>query len=371
MSDLLPRERVWRAFNREPADRLPLDLGSKGSSLGLGAYGDLKALLGIDKPTRLLDQRLGLAVIDEEVLDLFKIDTRYIYLKPAASFEPQVDAEKDTITDEWGGTLKRPSEGYYYDHVDFPLKEPAIETVERHAWPDPDDPSRYTGLKEEAKKYHDQGFAVGTYLKGVNETIWILRGLENAFLDMGLNKKFYHALADRVSSILARMVENLMAEAGEYIQWLCVTCDLGTQNNLLISKDYYRQFVRPYEGRIFDAVRKNPPTKVAQHSCGAIFPIIPDLIDAGVEILNPIQTSAQGMDTAALKREYGAHLCFWGGIDVQKILAFGTVDEVKSEVRRVAGDLGRGGGCLLGPSHDIQTNTPPQNVVALYETALV
>ena len=369
MTEITSRERTLLAFNRKMPDRVPLDLGSKGSSIALSAYEDLKTYLGIETPTSILDKRLGIAVIDEEVLERFHTDTRYIYMKAPAHWELRPDRVNDTWVDEWGATLKRPQGGYYYDHVEYPIKEADLGALKKYNFVDPDDRGRYAGLREEAKKYYDKGYAVGTYLKGVAETIWILRGMQNAFIDMGLNKSFYHALADKTSEILARMVENLIAEVGEYLQFICVTCDLGTQNNQMISIDTYKTFVRPYEKRIFDVVKKNSEAKAAQHSCGAIFDLIPYIIESGVEIINPVQTNARGMDTALLKKEYGAEVCFWGGVDIQKIVPFGTPNEVKREVKRVINDLGENGGYLLGPSHDIQANTPPQNVIAVYEAA--
>ena len=364
------RERVLKAFNRQQPDRIPIDFGSKGSSLVIGAYDKLKEKLGLEKPTEILDTRLGLAQIDSEILDKFKVDTRYVYMKGAASHDPQWNTAEDTFVDEWGVTLKKPKGGLYYDYVKFPIQEPNIQALKTHQWPDPDDPTRFEGLREEAKALYDRGYAVGTYIKGVWETTWALRSMENACLDLLTEKKFYLAMADRVADVLSRMVENFFCEVGDYVQWICVTCDLGSQENLLISPQAYKEFVRPFEIRIYEAARKHSSAKIAQHSCGAVYPLIPNIIDAGVEILNPIQTSAKGMDTAKLKAEFGNHLCFWGGIDVQQLMSFGTVQDIAQEVERVMGDLGPGGGYLFGPSHDIQTMTPPENVLAMYETAL-
>ena len=367
MPAMTSRERVLAAFDRTPPDRVPFDLGSRGSSLAISLYEDLKRHLGIERPPVVLDRRLGLAAIDEDVLERFGVDTRYVYLKTPASFQPRHDPETDSFTDEWGGTLRRPKGGFYYDHVDFPIKEGTIEAVTRHPLPDPDDPTRTRGLREEARAFYDAGYAVGTYMKGVSETIWILRGLENAYMDMALNPKVYHALADRVSTVLARMVENLFREVGDSVQFLCVTCDLGTQHNLMVSPRAYKEFIRPYEGRLFEAARKTGKARIAQHSCGAVAKIIPLIIESGVEILNPVQTNAAGMDTAFLNREFGKDLCFWGGIDAQRILPFGTPAEVRAEVARVIGDLAPGGGYLCGPTHGIQAFTPPENVVAMCE----
>jgi uroporphyrinogen decarboxylase len=370
MVSMISRERVWKTLNHQVPDRVPLDFGSRGSGLALGAYEDLKRKLGVSTPTQVLDSRLGLAVIDESILTQFHIDTRYVYMKPSRSWNPRANPADDTFVDEWGATLKRPQGGFYYDHVGFPIKEPSMEAIKKHAWLDPDDPTRYEGLKEVARSYYERGYAVGSYMKGVFETTWILRGVEQAMMDLALEPKFFHALADKVSEVLSRMVENFLTEVGDYLQFFCITTDLGTQIGLMISPSAYKTFVRPYEKRIYEAIRKRSKAKVAQHSCGAIIQLIPDLIETGIDILNPIQTNAKGMDTALLKREFGKDLCFWGGIDAQKILPQGTPEEVEREVRRVVQDLSPGGGFLFAPSHDIQTFTPPENVVALYETGV-
>ena len=364
------RERVWKTLNHQVPDRVPLDFGSRGSGLALGAYEDLKKRMAVGTPTQVLDQRLGLAAIDESILNRFQIDTRYVYMKGSKSWDPKADPKEDTFVDEWGATLKRPRGGFYYDHVGFPIKEPTLDAMKKHTWLDPDDPTRYEGLRAVAKNYYERGYAVGSYMKGVFETTWILRGVEQAMMDLVLEPRFFRALADKISEILCRMVENFLTEVGEYLQFFCITTDLGTQIGLMISPSDYKTFIRPYEKRIYEAIRRKSKAKVAQHSCGAIFKLIPDLIETGIDVLNPIQTNAKGMDTALLKKEFGKDLCFWGGIDAQKILSQGTPEEVEREVKRVIQDLSPGGGYLFAPSHDVQTFTPPENVIVLYESGL-
>ncbi len=370
MDSMTSRERVWRTFNHRVPDRVPQDFGSRGSGIGLAGYEELKKRIGVEAPTEVLDSRLGLAVVDESILHRFHIDTRYVYMKAAASWDPKADLGADTLVDEWGATLKRPQGGFYYDHIGFPIKEATLDSIKAHRWPDPDDPTRYEGAKERAREFYEKGFAVGSYMKGTFETTWIMRGVEQAMIDMVLEQEFFHALSDKISEILARMVENFLSEVGEYLQFFCITCDLGTQVAPMISPDDYKAKVRPYEKRIFDTIKRSSNAKVAQHSCGAIFKIIPHLIDAGVDILNPVQTSAKGMDTALLKKEYGKDICFWGGIDAQKILPHGTPEDVEKEVRRVIRDLSPDGGFLFAPTHDIQTFTPVDNIIAMYESGL-
>ena len=368
MGALTSRDRVLAAFNHQTPDRAPRDLGSKGSSLALGAYADFLKHLGLDWKVEVLDKRLGLAVIHEEILQKFKIDTRYVYMGAGSQWDPRPDPAEDTFFDEWGGLLKRPRGGFYYDHVQSALSGADLADLKNHPWPDPDDPARFKGLKEKAKAYYDQGFAVGSYMKGCAETVWIMRGMENAYKDMIARPDYYQALSEKISSLLARMVANFFSEVRPYVQFCCVTCDLGTQISTIVSPDFARKFILPHEKKIHDQIRKGG-AKVAHHSCGAIFKLIPALIEIGVDILNPVQTAARGMDPAELKRAYGRDICFWGGVDAQKLLPEGRPEEVALEAEKLLNILNDQGGYLFGPSHDIQIFTPPANVVAMFEAA--
>ncbi|MEW6226825.1 MAG: uroporphyrinogen decarboxylase family protein [Bacillota bacterium] len=310
---LTPRERVGRAFNHEEPDRVPIDFGGKGSGLGLALYEELKDKLGVVSPTQVLDKRLGSAVVDESILKRFHVDTRYVYLQSSAKWDPRPDPTDGSFFDEWGGKLRCPREGLYYDHVEHPIKDPSVKAIERHRWPEPEDASRISGLRELARLYSESGYAVGTYLKGVWETTWILRGFENVLADLILNRKFLHSLLDKTTDILEGILSRLLDEVGDYLSFVCITCDLGTQVAPMLSKSAYEEFVRPREMRLFDLVKKKSPAKVAQHCCGSISELIPSIIEAGVEILNPIQVSAAGMEPSRLKREYGNELVFWGG----------------------------------------------------------
>ncbi len=363
------RQRVLAAFAHQEPDRVPLDLGSRGSSLALSAYADLKKHLGLELPGEVLDQRLGLARIDEVVLERFGADTRYVYLKPASSWDPRTDPVNDTLVDEWGGTLRRPRGGLYYDHVDFPFKEPDPAAIRRHPFPDPDDPSRYRGLREEAKRYYEQGYAVGTYLKGVFETLWILRGMENTFRDMTLNQKFIQALADRTSEIMARMIENFFAEGGDYVSTSASPATWAPSRACSSRPGLpdLRPPLREAHLRHGQAVFLRPG---GQHSCGAIFKIIPLVIEAGGRFSTPSRPAPRAWTPGGSSRSTAATCASGAGWDIQRVLAQGTPETVAAEVRRVIHDLGPGGGLLLGPSHDIQAFTRPDNVVTLYETGL-
>jgi uroporphyrinogen decarboxylase len=365
-----PRDRVLQAFDHKEPDRIPIDFGSKGSGLGLLAYEELKKALSMDAGTEVLDKRLGLAVIDEQILERFNVDTRYVYMKAAKDWNPRINLQEDTFVDEWGGTLRRPQGGFYYDHVDYPIKEPTLQAIEEHQWPDPFDKSRVEGVAEEAKAYRDRGYALGTYFKGAWETGWIVRGLENCMTDIYLNQAFYRALMDKITDVLATQLSVFLDEIGPYVDFVCMTEDLGTQLNFIVSPETYREFIRPSSMRLFKVIKEKTNAKITQHSCGAIFGLIPDIIEAGVEMLNPIQVTARGMDSKRLKAEYGRDLVFWGGVDSQQTLIDASVGNVRDEVKRIIADLAPGGGFMLAPTHDIQNFTPPENIIALYETAL-
>lgn len=152
MSNMTSRERVWKAFNHQTPDRVPLDFGSKGSGLAIKTYEELAFRFGVKMPAKVLDQRLGLAVIDDAILDRFQIDTRYVYMQSSKSWDPKANLREDTFVDEWGATLKRPENGLYYDHIGFPIKEPTHAAIKNHKWLDPDDPSRYRRAENPANR---------------------------------------------------------------------------------------------------------------------------------------------------------------------------------------------------------------------------
>jgi uroporphyrinogen decarboxylase len=365
---MIRRDIVMDAINHKEPERLPRDLGSKGSTIALGAYSDLLKHMSLSKDIVVLDQRLGLAQIDEDVLEKFNIDTRYVYAKSGSKWDPKPNHEEDTFIDEWGGQLKRPKDGYYYDHIRPTFSEANLSDLNSFDWPDPSDPARFSGLREVAKEYYERGFAIGSYMKGCSETIWIMRGMENAFKDMIMNKKYYQAIAEKVSDILSEIVRNFLEATKPYVQFFCLTCDLGTQLNPLVSPKFVKDFILPYESKIYEAVR-GAGAKVAHHSCGAIFNLIPLLIDQGVEILNPVQLTANGMDAEKLKKAYGDKICFWGGLDTQQLVPKGTPEEVRDEARRLIDVLHKDGGYLFAPCHDIQMFTPPENILAIFEAA--
>jgi uroporphyrinogen decarboxylase len=200
---------------------------------------------------------------------------------------------------------------------------------------------------------------------------WI-RGYAESMLDLAADPDFAEAFLERLTQIAVRAWSHFLDEVGEYLDVVTFYDDLGMQDRPLISPAMYRRLVKPRHARIIETIKTRTKAKVFMHSCGAVSELIPDIIEIGVEILNPVQVSAAGMgNTAELKRRYGKNLAFWGGVcDSQRVLPFGTLAEIQEETRRRISDLAPGGGFVFAPIHNIQDDVPGEKTLALYRTAL-
>ena len=372
------RERVLAALRHEPPDRVPVDLGSTVvSSIHQRANNRLKALLGIQADEPVHDVVQGLVVPDERILQQFGVDLRRVALRPpsnAASVLPSGD--EDTYHDEWG--MRRQHTGLYWEIVGYPLADAKVEDLRHYPWPDPHDPDRVAGtsttlstsLAEEARRlYEETDYAlVADFLGGgvFEQALW-MRGFERFMMDMIGDEPFATALLDTLLELYIEFYTVYLEAVGPYVQIVAVGDDLGMQTGPLISPKLYRRLIKPRHKELYDFIHSRTEARIMHHTCGSVFPLVQDLIDVGVDILNPIQTSARGMDPATLKREFGDRLVFHGGIDVQQILPFATPKRVKEEVKRIVATLGQGGGYILAPSHNIQADVPPENIVAMYE----
>jgi uroporphyrinogen decarboxylase len=232
-------------------------------------------------------------------------------------------------------------------------------------------PSRFAGLKAKAKAIQDAGYAV-VALSGVSafEYSYMLRGVENWLTDLAANPDFALALLRKITDLQRAAAIQMMEEAGEYIDVVITGDDLGSQKAPLISPKMYRRMIKPFHAELLSAIKTRTDAKIFYHSDGNIYSLLGDLIEIGVDLLNPVQVSAGDMgDTARLKKEFGNRLSFCGAIDTQDVLPYGTPDDVRREVRRRIKDLGLGGGYILAAVHCIQPDVPPENVVAMLEEA--
>jgi uroporphyrinogen decarboxylase len=244
-----------------------------------------------------------------------------------------------------------------------------VSHIKAYRCPDGRDPARVAGLAQEARKHAAAGHAlllVGV-TAGIMEQAARLRGLADFYCDLAADPDLACALMDVVLEVKLAYWESALTEVGDLEVIVAEADDLADQRGLLISRDTYRRLVMPRHQRLFGFLHRHG-VRVFMHSCGAVREIIPDLIEAGVDILNPVQVSAAGMDTARLKRDFGDALTFWGGgADTQHILPRATPAQVRDEVRRRIEDLAPGGGFVFAAVHNIQADVPPQNIAAMWE----
>lgn len=276
--------------------------------------------------------------------------------------------EGGSYTDEWGvGWQSVPYEtpfgvGHYTEIAHYPLAEDAA--IETYRAPDPTRPELYVEAERTLCEFKDEYYIVGVTVCTIFETAWALRGYERLLTDFVERS----ALADQILEIPYRYhlaAACKLTAMGVDMIW--IGDDVGTQRGMLISPKTWRRFLKPRLAHFIAAVKAiNPQVKVAYHSDGDIRPIIPELIEIGLDVLNPIQPAC--MDPAELKRLYGDRLCFWGTVDEQHTLPFGTADDVRAEVRERLATVGRGGGLIIGPTHHVQLDTPMENFWAMVET---
>jgi uroporphyrinogen decarboxylase len=374
-AEMTPRERVLASLGHQEPDRVPIALGqATGDGITLGAYRPLLAHLGMEPATaQLKDARAQTARVDEAVLRRFRVDSRGIGLSAPDGWKDKwLDAR--TVQDEWGVVRTRPADSHYFDLCRSPFAEdPTRSAIASYDWPDPLNPGRYRGLREKARQLHrETDYAV---VLDVNCAFFLrcceLRGWENFYMDLVADVPFAEALMDRYLEIRLAMAERALEEVGDNVDVVMVTSDdLGMTEGPLISPALYRALIKPRQRRTFDAIRARTDAFLYYHTDGAVYSLLPDLVEIGAQVLNPIEVRAAGMgDTARLKREFGDRLAFWGAIDTHHVLPQGTVTEVREEVRRRILDLGPGGGYVVGPVHNIQPDVPPANVVAMYDAA--
>ncbi len=376
MKTFTPRQRVITALNHQEPDRVPLDLGTGGNSSPVPeAYSRLAAYFGVTSPPRLISHMLRLSSVDEQILQALEIDTRPVYMKPARSGLRTCD-KPGHFYDDWGVQWREVDTGItiYRELAESPLAGADIGDLDDYPWwPDPADPARYEGVREEAERlYRQTDYAlVGCPgFNGVWERSWFLCGFERMLEGLAQDLDFVHAVLRRVTDLCKEALSRYLDLVGPYIQIIKMGDDLGAQGGPLMSPKTYRAVIKPYHKELFDLIRQRTNARIFLHTCGSVYRLLPDLIDAGVEILNPVQVSAADMDTARLKAEFGDRLSFMGAIDTQRVLPFGTPDDVRREVERRIADLAPGGGYILAPVHNVQADVPAVNLVTMYRHAL-
>jgi uroporphyrinogen decarboxylase len=371
---MTPRDNLLTALSHREPDRVPRDLGGRVTGITVGAYDALKELLGLQEQNEIIDYKQQLARPCEEALQRLGVDTRYVMPGSPQGWERHVaeDSTGYTYVDRWGIELRMPKEdGYYFDMVGHPLDGLTVEDLDSYPWPDPQDPGLTEGLREQAQMLSEQtDYAlVGDPSTSLFERAWYLRGFQNFMIDLVTDESFATALLDRILELRMAGLESFLGEVGDYIHVIRLGDDLGQQGGPLIAPPLYRRLVKPRQRELIRFIKARTDAYVFYHTCGSVVEFVPDLIEIGVDILNPVQVSAKGMDPAQLKDRYGDRLCFWGGVDTQHVLPHGTPEEVRQEARRRIEQLAAGGGYVLNAVHNIQPDVPPENVLAMYAAA--
>jgi len=373
------RERLLLALNHREPDRVPIDLGGNQSGIHRFAYQRLVDLLGLKEEIVIMDLVQQLALPSEAVLERLHVDTRYVRARGAAGFDARVvkrEREGRTwhdFTDEFGVTWSMPEDSpRYFDITHSPLAGLSLDEIKAYPFPRGDDPTRFEGLREEALRIRrDTPCAVISGISGVvYEICWYMRGLENLFADMIERPQVLEAIIDRTLKFWLDWFRLFLDEAGDIVDVIMIGDDLAGQKGPLFSPAIYRSVVKPRQKRLVQYIRSRTKAKIWYHSCGSVLQYIPDLIDNGVDALNPVQLSARGMDPGELKKAFGEEICFWGGgIDSQHVLPHASPDEVREQVRRNLGIFKPGGGYVFANVHNIQADVPPGNVIAMFDAA--
>jgi len=379
--DLNSRLRMENALAHSEADRVPLDIGgTRVSGIHVKAYERYRAYLGLPPSRAEMQIRyLQLPRVEEDFRSLLGVDIE--------SVDPRTAVNESAVTpngngglrysDMWGCEWYMPAGGTYFDIRQFPLAAAeSISDVEKYAWPSGDDLRMLDHITVRAAEIwhsHLRTVVLGRTCPGIFEMCSVLCGYQKAMMDLAGNPVMSEAIMEKVlehklAFYRAAVPRVLAAGVDRFI--VSESDDLGSQSGLLISPRMYRRLVKPRHTRLFESIREISGGRavIELHCCGAVSELIPDFLESGVQMLNPVQVSAAGMDTRELKRQFGDTIVFHGGgVDSQHTLPYGTPEEVREEVRRRIAELAPGGGFIFTPVHSIQHDVPVKNFMAMIE----
>ena len=347
------KERVLKAFNHEEPDRVPF------------MYRDVPEVrerLKID---------LGVST-DDELFEKLNVDFRWVQPEYIG---PELKLENGHTLDIWGVEWKytkfSETDGYW-NEVSNPLKDAqTVEDLEKYNWPKLEWYD-FSKLEDDCDRYSDYAImtAPGIASPGIFQSpVQPLIGVERSLMEPYMNPELFNALVEKILKFQVPFIEKMMQAANGKIDFFRIGDDFGTQTGLLMDIAMWEEFIQPAFEKMA-GVAKKYGAHYYQHSCGSVRDLIPSFINAGVEVLDPIQVKADGMVPAELKAEFGQKLCFSGGVDEQELLPHGTPTEVKEGVRKLLNEMAGGGGFFMGPTHNLQVDIPTENVLAMYEAGL-
>ncbi len=373
---MTPRQRVLTAINHEEPDRVPIVLGvSNATGIKMDTYRGIKRLLGVSGEDRWLYDwpELGTARVDEAVLERLGTDVRGVWdREPAATLEwnARRPPHSDYIN-SWGSGAREVRPGEWFPMVCPMASATTISEIEDYPWPDMDDPTRVAHVAEDAARLAADGrFAIMAtpWLLFPLERAFAMQGMDTFLMNLALYPDFAEALLWKIEGVCKQLMGHFLEALGPNVDIIKIGDDLGTQESLLMSPGMYRSILKPIHADYIAFIRRHTTAKVFFHTDGDVFPLIDDFIEMGVDILNPIQTSAGKMaDLAKLKQRWGDQLTFCGAIDTHRILPHAGPAEVAEEVRRVIEVLAPGGGYLVSSVHTVMNDVPPENVLAMVD----
>lgn len=373
------RRRLLTALDHKRPDRIPIDLGGNQSGIHKFAYRGLIERLGLAEEIAIMDPVQQLAQPSEAVLERLRVDTRYIHAGAAEGFDGAIVTQTregktwHDLTDEFGVRWSMPDDApLYMDITRHPLATATIGQVADYPFPKGDDPARFAGLRDAASEIRNNTpYAVISGISGVvYETCWYMRGLEQWFMDMVEQPEFCEALLDRTLQFWLDWFRLFLSEVGDLVDVVMIGDDIAGQRGPLFQPSFYRGVVKPRQKRLVQYIKSRTNAKIWYHTCGGCKGYIPDLMDVGIDILNPVQISAVDMSASELKTDFGDRLSFWGGaIDAQHVLPHADPETVREHVRRNIEVFKPGGGYVFNNVHNIQAGVPADNILAMYDAA--
>jgi uroporphyrinogen decarboxylase len=371
------KERVLSVLNHKIPDRVPIILGvSNATGIKMETYRGIKNIAGIEAPDEYIYEwpELGTAKMDEETMLRLGVDVRGVRdIHPAGTLERNRNREQGSpFIDSWGSGQKEVAPGEWFPGIHPLADATTIEELDSYqGWPDMKDPSRIAHVKAKAARLAEQNqYAIlaTPWLLFPLERAFAMQGMDQFLLNLAIYPDFAKTLLERTASLCKELMAFFLEELGDNVDIIKIGDDLGTQESLLMSPTMYREILKPIHADYIRFIKERTNAKVLFHTDGDVVPLIPDFIEMGIDILNPIQTSAGKMsDLKNLKNEFGKDIIFCGGIDTHHVLPKGSPEEVRQEVKRVIDLLGKDGGYMLASVHTIMNDVPPENVLAMVD----
>jgi uroporphyrinogen decarboxylase len=361
------KQRMELAFAHSEADQIPFTLGGTAQKLRNRTTKELIDYFGIKEDPEEVLSGYSYSLYSLPLMKKLGVDIAYLFMDAPLKYRDNYKNGALAV-DEWGLTRRRL--GGFINLENGPLVNADLDEVKKFQGPDPYDKDRITGLRQKAEQLsRETDMTIAAFRPvplGIFEMACLLRGTEKFYMELVSNKKLVCTLLDKLLEIMMNFYSVQIDEVGDYVQLYEYTDDLAFQNGLLMSPKMYRDLIKPRHKQLIDFVKKKAPNaKFMYHSCGSIMELIPDLVDIGIDILNPLQPLARGMDFDKMKREFGNDIVFQGGIDVQGTLRTDK-ESIEKEVKLRMEQLSASGGYIIGPSHNIGLDVPTENVIHLY-----